>query len=58
VLAKAMKTVVEHGQIFGATKLVDLGGAPHTSFFMAPSYMESMDLSSTAQRSPFCACKM
>jgi hypothetical protein len=42
VLAKVMRTVVEHGQLFGATKLVDLGGAPHSSFFMAPAYMESM----------------
>jgi hypothetical protein len=32
-LAKVMRTVVDHGNLFGATKLVDLGGAPHTSFF-------------------------
>jgi len=30
VLAKVMKTVVEYGQVFGADKLVDLGGNPHT----------------------------
>ena len=29
VLQKAMKTVVAYGQLFGADKLVDLGGAPH-----------------------------
>ena len=32
-LAKVMRTVVDHGNLFGATKLVELGGAPHTSFF-------------------------
>ena len=32
-LAKVMRTVVDHGNLFGATKLVDLGGAPHTSAF-------------------------
>jgi predicted aconitase len=41
-MAKVLKTVVEHGKLFGATKLVNLGGAPHSSFFMAPAYMESM----------------
>ena len=30
VLAKVMKTVVAFGEVFGATKLVDLGGNPHT----------------------------
>jgi predicted aconitase len=29
VLQKAMNTVVAYGQLFGATRLVDLGGAPH-----------------------------
>lgn len=29
-LAKVMKTVVAYGEAFGATKLVDLGGHPHT----------------------------
>ena len=40
--AKVLKTVVDHGQLFGATKLVDLGGAPHSAMFSAPGYMESM----------------
>ena len=30
VLAKVMKTVVAYGEAFGASKLVDLGGHPHT----------------------------
>ena len=30
VLAKVMKTVVQYGNAFGADKLVDLGGNPHT----------------------------
>jgi hypothetical protein len=34
VLAKVMKTVVRHGNLFGATKLVDLGGNPHSSTFI------------------------
>jgi hypothetical protein len=40
-LAKVMKTVVEHGQLFGATELVELGGAPHSAMFSAPDYMDS-----------------
>ncbi len=42
VLAKVMKTVVDHGNIFGATKLIDLGGAPHTSFFMGTPSMKPL----------------
>jgi hypothetical protein len=38
VLSKVMKTVVAHGNAFGATKLVDLGGRPHSSFYMGPPY--------------------
>jgi predicted aconitase len=30
VMAKLMKTVVQYGEAFGADKLVDLGGNPHT----------------------------
>jgi predicted aconitase len=29
ILQKAIKTVVDYGRLFGAEKLVDLGGAPH-----------------------------
>ena len=40
--AKVMKTVVAFGNAFGATKLVKLGGAPHTSLYNAPQFMEPM----------------
>jgi predicted aconitase len=40
--AKVMKTVVAFGNAFGATKLVDLGGAPHSSLFNAPPFMKSI----------------
>lgn len=39
VLAKVMKTVVMHGSLFGAERLVDLGGRPHTSFYNGPPYV-------------------
>ena len=38
-MAKVMKTVVMHGNAFGATKLVDLGGAPHSSLYNAPPFL-------------------
>jgi predicted aconitase len=41
-LAKVMKIVVAHGNIFGAEKLVDLGGAPHCSLYTGTDYMEPM----------------
>ncbi len=41
-LAKVMKTVVAFGNAFGAAKLVDLGGAPHSSVFNAPPFMKSL----------------
>jgi hypothetical protein len=41
-LAKVMKTVVAHGNLFGATKLVDLGGAPHTSMFLGSPAMKPL----------------
>jgi len=41
-LAKVMKTVVAFGNAFGATHLVDLGGAPHSSVFNAPPFMQSI----------------
>jgi len=40
--AKVMKTVVAFGNAFGASKLVDLGGAPHSSVFNAPPFMKSI----------------
>ena len=41
-LAKVMKTVVAFGNAFGATHLVELGGAPHSSVFNAPPFMQSI----------------
>ncbi|MBQ0816978.1 MAG: DUF521 domain-containing protein [Methyloceanibacter sp.] len=40
--AKVMRTLVDHGNLFGATKLVDLGGAPHTSFFTGTPAMSPL----------------
>ena len=36
-LAKVMKIVVAHGNAFNAERLVDLGGAPHSSLFTTAS---------------------
>jgi predicted aconitase len=33
VMAKVLKTIVKHGELFGATHLADTGGAPHTSLY-------------------------
>ena len=38
-LAKVMKIIVDHGNAFGAEKLVDLGGAPHSSLFTGQDYL-------------------
>ena len=40
--AKLMKILVAFGNIFGAEKLVDLGGAPHSNMFIGAPYMKSM----------------
>ncbi len=42
VLAKVMKTVVAHGNAFGADKLVKLGGRPHSSFYNGPPYVQPL----------------
>jgi hypothetical protein len=42
VMAKVMKIVVAHGNAFGADKLVDLGGAPHSSMFFGTGYMKPL----------------
>jgi len=39
VMAKIMKIVVAHGNAFGADKLVELGGAPHSSMYFGVAYM-------------------
>jgi predicted aconitase len=41
-LAKVMKSIVVHGSAFGATKLVELGGAPHCSLYTGSDYMKPM----------------
>jgi hypothetical protein len=40
--AKLMKILVTFGNAFGADKLVDLGGAPHSNMFIGTEYMRSM----------------
>ena len=40
--AKLMKILVLFGNAFGAEKLVDLGGAPHSNMFIGTAYMKSM----------------
>lgn len=42
LMAKIMKIIVAHGNAFGADKLVELGGAPHTSMYFGTSYMEPL----------------
>jgi hypothetical protein len=42
VMAKIMKIVVAHGNAFGADKLVDLGGAPHSSMYFGTGYMAAL----------------
>ena len=40
--AKLMKILVAYGNVFGAEKLVDLGGAPHSNLFVGAPYMKSL----------------
>ena len=40
--AKLMKILVVFGNTFGAEKLVDLGGAPHSNMFIGAPYMKSL----------------
>jgi predicted aconitase len=40
--AKLMKILVKFGNTFGAEKLVELGGAPHSNMFIGAEYMSSM----------------
>jgi predicted aconitase len=40
--AKLMQILVAFGNAFGAEKLVDLGGAPHSNLFIGAPYMSSM----------------
>jgi predicted aconitase len=38
VLAKVLKTIVMHGELFGAERLADCGGAPHSSLYMGGAW--------------------
>jgi len=40
--AKLMKILVRFGETFGATKLVELGGAPHSNLYIGAPYLESL----------------
>ncbi len=40
--AKLMKILVAFGNVFGAEKLVNLGGAPHSNMFVGADYMKSL----------------
>ena len=40
--AKLMKILVRFGETFGATKLVDLGGAPHSNLYIGAPYLASL----------------
>jgi hypothetical protein len=40
--AKLMQILVRFGETFGATKLVDLGGAPHSNLYIGAPYLESL----------------
>jgi predicted aconitase len=40
--AKLMKILVKFGEIFGADKLVDLGGAPHSNLYIGAPYLKSI----------------
>jgi predicted aconitase len=42
VMAKILKTVVMQGELFGAEKLADTGGNPHTSMYFGAPYMDSL----------------
>ncbi|QQO56772.1 MAG: DUF521 domain-containing protein [Thiohalocapsa sp. PB-PSB1] len=40
--AKLMQILVRFGETFGATKLVDLGGAPHSNLYIGAPYLGSL----------------
>jgi len=42
VMAKVLKTIVMHGELFGAECLADCGGAPHSSLYTASAYTEPL----------------
>ena len=40
VMAKVLKTIVMHGELFGAERLEDCGGAPHSSLYTGSAWVE------------------
>ena len=42
VMAKVLMTIVMHGELFGAERLEDCGGAPHSSFYTGSPYIAPM----------------
>jgi len=40
VMAKVLKTIVMHGELFGAERLAECGGAPHTSLYTGAPWVE------------------
>jgi predicted aconitase len=40
VMAKVLKTIVMHGELFGAERLADCGGAPHSSLYTGAPWVE------------------
>ena len=36
VMAKVLRTIVRHGELFGAERLADCGGRPHSSLYTGP----------------------
>ncbi len=49
-MAKVLKTIVMHGELFGAERLADCGGAPHTSLYTGGH--GSRRFSTCSRRSP------
>jgi predicted aconitase len=40
VMAKVLKTIVMHGELFGAERLADCGGPPHSSLYTGSPWVE------------------
>jgi len=40
VMAKVLKTIVKHGELFGAERLAECGGAPHSSLYTGAPWVE------------------
>ncbi len=44
VMARVLKTIVMHGNLFGADRLADCGGAPHSSLYTGGPWVEPVDV--------------